>query len=364
MGGSGAGQDERPPAASRPAGAGELFSLLPGDRVLVTGAGGFIGSAVARALLARGVHTVALAEPGSDPRNLESLRALSGEGGFEVVEGDLRDARSVSDAVEGCRAVVHVAAIYRFWARDPEAFYAVNVGGTVNVLRAALRYGCERVLYTSTVGTIGLDPRGRPVDEDSPARVERLHGWYKRSKYVAEHEVLRAGARGLPVVLVQPTTPLGPGDLGPTPTGKIVLDYIRGRMPAYVDTALNIVDVDDVGEGHVLGLTRGQAGRSYILGGENLTLAEIFEVLASCTGRPAPRHKVPKRLAIAAAYGSELVEGRMLRRSPSVPLEGAWMSTTKMVFDDSRARTELGYSSRPAKEAISRSAEWFLGQFT
>lgn len=341
------------PKGSLVAETGHALELSAGDRVLVTGASGFIGSAVTRALLDRSIHVVALLQPGADHANLDGLEV-------ERVPGDLRDRLVVNKVAENCRAVMHVAALYRFWAPDPEEFYQVNVLGTLNVLAAARDAGCERVVYTSTVGTIGLDKEGRPVDEGSFAHVDHLFGWYKKSKYVAEHEVLRAAAEGLPVTLVQPTLPLGPGDRAPTPTGKIVLDFLNGRMPAYVDTALNVVDVDDVAQGHLLALERGRQGRSYILGGENVEFRQILQILASFTGLPAPRYRVPRSVALSAAYLSYGVEGKLLQREPSVPLEGTLMSTTRMVFDDTRARSELGYTSRPASQSIQRSAQWFI----
>ena len=328
--------------------------IEPGDRVLVTGASGFIGSAVTRALLGRGADVVALLQPGASHTNLDDLEV-------ERVEADLRDPAGVLGATAGCRVVFHVAALYRFWARDPAEFYDVNVGGSLNVIEAASTAGIERLVYTSTVGTIGLDGTegGRAADETAWARIEHLFGLYKKSKYVAEHEVLRAGAQGLPVVLVQPTLPLGPGDRAPTPTGKTVLDFLNGRIPGWFDTALNVVDVDDVAAGHLLAAERGAQGRSYVLGGENLELRQILDVLAAATGLPRAAIKVPRRVALAAAHASHLVEGRLLRREPRVPLEGARMAATRMTYDDARARTELGYRSRPAVEAILRSAHWY-----
>jgi len=327
----------------------------PGDRVLVTGGAGFVGSSVVRRVLERGASVVALVEPGGDRSNLEGLDV-------EVVEGDLRDASAVDAAVAGCALVFHVAALYRFWSPDPDAFYDINVTGTRHVLEAARAHGCERIVYTSTVGTLGL--RGAsatdPVDERSFAHVDHLFGLYKQSKYVAEHEVLRAAAEGAPVVLVQPTTPVGPRDLGPTPTGRTVLEFLNGRIPGYVDTTLNIVDVEDVAEGHVLAAERGGQGRSYILGGTNLELRDVLGTLAAVTGLPAPTRRFPSGLALAAGHVSGLIEGRLLHREPSVPLEGAKMSTTHMSFDDSRARAELGYTSRPAAEALERAARWFV----
>ncbi len=330
------------------------MAIEVGDRVLVTGASGFIGSAVTRALLARGADVVALLQPGVSHMNLEGLEV-------KRVVADLRDRPAVLSAVKGSRFVFHVAALYRFWARDPADFYLVNVGGSLNVTEAVRKAGVERLVYTSTVGTIGLDGTETDcaADESAWARIDHLFGLYKQSKYVAEHEVLRAGAEGLPVVLVQPTLPLGPGDRAPTPTGKTVLDFLNGRLPGWIDTALNVVDVDDVAAGHLLAAERGAQGRSYVLGGENLELRQILDVLAEATGLPRASVKVPRRAAIAAARASDFVEGRLLRREPTVPLEGARMAATRMIFTDARARTELGYSSRPAVEAILRSARWY-----
>ncbi len=335
-------------------GPGGSWALDRQDRVLVTGAAGFIGSALTRDLCGRGVHVVALVEPGGDRSNLDGL-------GVEEVMADLRDAGAVAKAADGCRAVFHVAALYRFWAKEPESFYAINVEGTRNVLAAARRADSERVVYTSTVGTLGLKgaTQGRPVDETSYAHVDHLFGGYKQSKYVAEHEVLRAAAEGLPVMLVQPTMPVGPRDRGPTPTGQTVLEFLNGRIPVFVDTTLNIVDVDDVARGHVLAAERGSVGRSYILGGENLSLQQVLGGLAAVTGLRAPTRQVPNSLALAAAQVSELIEGRLLRRAPSIPLEAAKMSTTQMSFDDTRARTEIGYTSRTALEALEHAARWF-----
>lgn len=296
---------------------------------------------------------------GADSANLDGLSVTK-------VEADVRQPESMIEAAEGCRLVFHVAALYRFWAPDPEEFYAVNVRGTLNVLEAARRAGAERVVYTSTVGTIGLHEtrqgpggNGRPARETDSARLEHLFGHYKRSKYVAEHEVLRAAAEGLPIVLVQPTMPVGPRDRAPTPTGQTVLDFLNGRLRGYIDTAMNVVDVEDVAAGHLLAAERGQQGRSYVLGGENLRFYDMLSHLSSVTGLPVPSLRLPAGAAIAAAHLSEVIEGRLARRRPSVPLEAARMATTLMIFDDSRARRELGHSSRPARQALARSAEWF-----
>ncbi len=331
------------------------MNLQSGDRVLVTGAGGFIGSAVTRRLLDRGLEVVALVEPGADTGNLETVDV-------KQVVGDLRELASVQKAVSGCRAVFHVAALYRFWAKDPGDFYSVNVGGTRNVLAAAAEAGVERLVYTSTVGTLGLEQVSGTLsaDEQSFPEIQHLYGPYKRSKYVAEHEVLRAAAQGMSISLALPTFPLGPGDRAPTPTGKLVLDFLDGRIPGYVDTVLNVVHVDDVAEGHVLALEKGRTGRSYILGGENVPLERVLAELASMTGLPRPKLKVPRTVSLAVAGVSELVEGRVLRRHPSIPLEAARMSTSTMSFDDTRARTELGYTPRPAVQALEASARFFV----
>jgi dihydroflavonol-4-reductase len=328
--------------------------ISPGDRVVVTGAAGFIGSSVARALLGRGARIVALIEPGGDAKNLEGLDA-------EQIVVDVRDPDAVIKACDGARFVFHLAAMYRFWAPRPKDFYDVNVGGVLNILEAAKQAGSERVIYTSTVGVIGLDgaAQGEPADETCYADVAHLFGLYKRTKYVAEHEVLRAAAQGAPVSLVLPTFPLGPRDSRPTPTGKLVLDFLNGKIPAFVDTTLNVVHVDDLAEGHLLALERGAVGRSYIVGGENLPMGSMLATLAQLTGLPAPKWQVPRAVALGVGGLSQLVEGRILKREPSVALESARMSTTNMMFSDQRAREELGYSPRPASEAIADSARWF-----
>ena len=328
--------------------------LERGDRVLVTGAAGFIGSAITRALLARSAHVVALVEPGVDDANLDGLDV-------EIHGADIRKAPDVAAAAAGTRCIIHTAALFSFWSKDPDAFYDVNVRGTRNVIDAGLAAHCERMVYTSTVATVGLDgtAEGRPADESVHARLEDLHGHYKQTKYVAEHEVLRAAAQGAPVTLVHPTFPLGPRDRRPTPTGKVVLDFLNGRMPGYVDTAMNVEHVEDLANGHLLALEHGAIGRSYILGGENVSMERLLGLLADCTGLP-PGRKFPRRLGLWAGFASQMVEARLLHREPHVPLEAAQMSMTKMIFDDSRARAELGYTSRPTREAVESSARWFV----
>ncbi len=334
--------------------AGQVLFIAPGDRVVVTGAAGFIGSAVVRALLDRKAHVVALIEPEGDTRNLQGLDV-------EWLFVDVRDGDAVTAACKGARFIFHLAAMYRFWAPRVKDFYDVNVGGARNILEAARRAGCERVVYTSTVGVLGLDgaAQGEAADETCYADVAHLFGLYKRTKYVAEHEVLRAAAQGAPVSLVLPTFPLGPRDTRPTPTGKLVLDFLNGHIPAFVDTTLNVVHVDDLATGHLLALERGLVGRSYIIGGENLAMGAFLAALAEATNLPAPKWQVPRSVALSVGGLSQLVEGRILKREPSVALEAARMSTTNMMFDDARARRELGHSPRLAAEAIADSARWF-----
>ncbi|MGH9045538.1 MAG: hopanoid-associated sugar epimerase [Acidimicrobiales bacterium] len=324
-----------------------------GDRVAVTGATGFIGSAIVRALIARGVDVVALVEPHGSRANLADIDV-------EVVPADVRVRRQLVSALEGTRAVFHTAALFRFWAKDPTSFYAINVEGTRNVIDAAMDKGCERVVYTSTVATIGLHKNGRlPADETVPAEVDHLYGHYKQTKYVAEHEALRAAAQGAPIVLVHPTFPVGPRDVRPTPTGKVLLDFLNGAMPGYVDTAMNVTHVDDLAQGHLLAFEHGGQGRSYIMGGENLSMRALLECAEQVCGLQAPKMRVPGIFGLAAGLLSQLVEGRLLGREPRVPLEAARMSRTRMIFDDSRARNELGYTSRPAALAITDALRWF-----
>ena len=323
------------------------------ESVLVTGASGFIGSAVVRALIDDGYRVRALCEPGRDDDNLAGLAV-------ERIVGDIRDPATLDRATEDVSTVFHLAAIYRFWASDPELFYDVNVGGTMNVIRAAERAGCSRLVYTSTVATLGVAENGRPASEESVVHFEHLFGHYKRSKYLAEHEVLRAGATGLPVVLVHPTFPVGERDTAPTPTGRTIVEFLNGRIPAYVDTALNVVHVDDVARGHVLAAQRGAPGRSYILGGENMSLREMLAVLADICGLPTPRVRVSPRLVLPIVRSAEWFEASVMKREPTLPSEPVRMATTRMEYDTGRARTELGYTSIPARTALTRAAQWFV----
>jgi len=332
-------------------------SVEPGDRVVVTGAAGFIGSAITRALLARRASVTAVVEPGADAAD----EALSGADA--IVCADVATPGVLDDALRGARYCIHTAARYAFWPKDPEHFYRTNVDGSRQVVAAAWRAGVERICYTSSVATIGLQHAGTGVgaSEDDYAHVEHLFGNYKRSKYVAEHEVLRLAAQGAPVVLTQPTFPVGPGDRRPTPTGKFVVDFLNGKMPGYVDTTLNVVHVDDLAEGHVLALERGRQGTSYVLGGENLSMRSLLELLAALTGLGAPTLRVPWQLSLFAAHASDLLEAGLLRREPHVPLEGARMAGTQMRYSDARAREELGYTSRPARDALRDAVDFFVG---
>jgi dihydroflavonol-4-reductase len=331
------------------------FELKKGDRVVVTGAAGFIGSAVVRALLARGVDVVALLEPGVATSNLDDLDV-------ERREVDITKASQLAGAFDGAKFCFHLAAKFGFWPKDATSFHEVNVRGSQNVVRAATDAGVERIVFTSTVATLGLweTKEGRPSSEDDFAEISHLYGNYKQTKYVAEHEVLRLAAQGAPVVLVLPTMPHGPYDHRPTPSGKVVLDYLNGRMPGYVDTAMNVAHVDDLAAGHLLALELGRQGRSYICGGENITMAQLLRTLSDVTGLPPSERRFPSILPKIAGYVSSFVEGDVLGREPRVSLEAAQMASTTMTFDDMRARSEIGYTSRPAAHALFDSAQWFV----
>jgi dihydroflavonol-4-reductase len=323
----------------------------PPDLSLVTGATGFVGSAVARALLARGRRVRVLARPNSDRRNLGGLAV-------EIAEGAMEDPRSLARAVAGCRYVYHVAADYRIWVPDPAPMFRANVEGTRDLLTAALEAGAERVVYTSSVATLGLVPGGSATEE-TPSSVDDMIGPYKRSKFAAE-QVARglARERGLPVVIVNPSTPVGPGDIKPTPTGRLIVEAARGQMPAFVDTGLNIVHVDDVAEGHLAAAENGRIGERYILGGENMALAEILAEVAQAVGRRPPWLRVPHSVLFPVAIGAELA-ARATGRDPFVTLDGVRMSRKKMYFSSEKASRELGYRSRPAREAIADAVCWF-----
>jgi dihydroflavonol-4-reductase len=339
---------------------------------LVTGAAGFLGCHVARQLVARGESVRVLLRPSSSNRAISDLP-------LEYVTGDLRDAESLARAMHGIRHVYHVAADYRLWAKKPQDIYDSNVGGTKNLLAAAKQAGIELLIYTSTVATIAVD-RHLPGDsstaqaansvdagnranaelpnEFTDAKLEEMIGHYKRSKWQAEREALEAARNGLPVIVAMPTTPVGPWDWKPTPTGKIIVDFLNGKMPGYVDTGLNFVGVEDCAAGHLLIAERGKIGERYLLGAENLTLKNLLDVLANITGLPAPKLKIPHGLALTAAY-AETAFSRLLGREPQIPVEGVKIAQHMMFVDASRAQRELGFQPAPVAAALERAVRWY-----
>lgn len=314
---------------------------------LVTGASGFLGWHVARTLIERGIPVRAMARR---PGSVQDLDA-------EVVTGDLRDPASLQRAVSGCSLLFHVAADYRLWVRDPADMYRSNVDGTRALLQAAEAAGVERIVYTSTVGCIGFVP-GSLGDESTPVSLQDMTGHYKRSKWLAEQEALRAAEAGLPVVIVNPTAPVGDHDVKPTPTGQTIVDFLRGKMPAFVDTGLNIVDARETAEGHWLACQKGVPGERYILGGENLTLQQILLELASLTGRPAPRVRLPWAVALAAGLAST-GWAEITGRPPRVPLDAVRMARKKMWVSSAKAERALGFRASKARLALSRACQWF-----
>jgi dihydroflavonol-4-reductase len=321
-------------------------------KALVTGATGFVGYHVARFLSGKGVAVRALVRRGSDRQALDAL-------GVETVEGDVRDYDSVLMALHGCNSLYHLAADYRLWVPDPATMYEINVRGTRNVMEAALRRGVERVVYTSTVGALTARSDGRPADEETPVGIEEMVGHYKRSKFIAENEVRGFIGKGLPAVIVNPSTPVGPMDRRPTPTGKMIVDFLNGRMPAYLNTGLNFVDVEDVAEGHWLAAERGRTGERYILGNRNITLREFFEILGRAAGRSAPRVRLPYLPVLVAAYVDEAISRLIPGRCPAIPLTGVRMARKYMYFDVSKAVRELNMPQRPVEGAIAGAAAWF-----
>jgi dihydroflavonol-4-reductase len=320
---------------------------------LVTGGTGFVGTHVVRALLARGRSVRCLVRPGGSRTNLADLPA-----DVELAEGDLQDFRSLERAMAGVANVFHCAADYRLSPRAADAIYASNVGGTSNVLLAAAEAGVGRVVHTSSVGALGLTRDGSPANEETPVDPATLIGAYKRSKHAAEAIARQWAERGLPVVIVNPSTPVGERDVKPTPTGKMIVDFVNGRMPAYVDTGLNLVDVRDVAEGHLLAAERGRPGERYILGNRNMTLKEILDALASIAGRPAPRVRLPHWVPLAAA-SAQLAWSRVTKREPSIPLEGVRLARHKMYFDSSKAVRELGFPQSDVVHALARAVSWY-----
>jgi dihydroflavonol-4-reductase len=321
-------------------------------KTFLTGATGFLGSHVARVLAAQGGELRVLVRPTSNLKNLEGLNA-------ETASGDLRDPASIDKAMSGCDTVFHVAADYRLWARDPAEMYRSNVEGTRAILEAARKNGVRRMVYTSSVATMGFTRNGNPADEDSPVTLPNMIGHYKRSKFMAEQIALEAGRSGMHVVVVNPTTPVGEQDIKPTPTGRIILDFLKRKFPAYVDTGLNLVDVTECARGHVAALERGKSGERYILGGENLTLKQILDKLGAITGLPSPTVKLPYFFAFAAAAVDETITGRILHREPRATIDAVRMGRKKMFATSAKAERDLGWKIVPAENALRRAVEWF-----
>jgi dihydroflavonol-4-reductase len=320
-------------------------------KALVTGATGFVGAAVARALIREGWEVRALARKGSDRRNVQHLP-------LTVVEGNLSDRASLDHALAGCDALFHVAADYRLGAFDPRELYQTNVEGTRSILEAARQAGLRRVVYTSSVACVGIPKDGTPGNEDTPVTVADMIGHYKRSKFLAEQVAREAS---LPVVIVNPSTPIGPGDIKPTPTGQMVLDAAAGRMPAYVDTGLNVVHVDDVAAGHLLAYHQGRPGERYILGGQDLTLREILIAIAGIVGRKPPTIQLPTGVVLPIAYVAEAF-ARLTGRPGRITVEGVRMSRKRMFFSSDKACRELGYAWRPPIEALRDAITWLQEQ--
>jgi dihydroflavonol-4-reductase len=317
---------------------------------LVTGAAGFLGSHVARQLVARGDDVRVLVRASSSNRAISDLS-------LEYVTGDLRDAASLERAMNGVQRAFHVAADYRLWAKHPQDIYDSNVDGTKNLLAAAKRAGVGQLIYTSTVATIAVDRPELP-NEFTEARLEEMIGHYKRSKWMAEQEVLKAAKEGLPVIVAMPTTPVGPWDWKPTPTGKIILDFLNGKMPGYVETGLNFVGVEECAAGHLLVSEKGKIGERYLLGAENLTLKELLDTLAKITGLRAPGMKIPHGVALGVAY-VESAFSRLIGKEPGIPVEGVKIARHKMFVDASRARRELGFQPGPVAAALERAVRWY-----
>jgi dihydroflavonol-4-reductase len=318
---------------------------------LVTGGTGFVGAHVVRALLAEGRAVRCLVRQGSRRDNLEGLDV-------EIAVGDVTDAGSLAPAMAGVSTLYHCAADYRLWAKDPAELDRVNVGGTENVLAAAAGARVAKVVYTSSVGALGLKRDGSPADETTAVTRDEVVGRYKKSKYDAERVAEAWAKRGLPVVIVNPSTPVGELDIKPTPTGQMIVDFVNGRLPAYVDTGLNLVDVRDVARGHLLAAERGRIGQKYILGNRNMTFKEILETLSRLTGLPAPRLRLPHAVPLAAATVAELVSS-VTGRPPRVSLESVRMSMHRMFFDAGKAVRELSFPQSPVEEALGRSVAWF-----
>ena len=319
---------------------------------LLTGATGFVGSAVLRCLVDAGHSVRVMVRSSSDRRNLAGVKC-------EIVLGDLMDARSLKGAVQGCDAVFHVAADYRLWVPDPQVLNQINIDGSVALFRAAADAGATKMVYTSSVATLGIVPGGGPSNEETPSTLADMVGEYKRSKFLAEEAVKRLVEEDyLPIIIVNPSAPIGPRDVKPTPTGKMIMDAAAGRMPAFVDTGLNVAHVEDVAKGHLMAFEKGVVGDRYILGGDDMSLQEILAIVADHVGRRPPRIKLPHDLLMPLAYGAEAV-ARMTGKEPLFTVDGLRMAKKRMYFSSEKARQALGYQSRPAREAITDAVDWF-----
>lgn len=321
-------------------------------KALVTGATGFIGAAVARAVLATGTDVRVLVRRESNLKNLEGLSV-------ESVEGDLQDVASLRQALRGCQQLYHVAAHYALWDKNPKVFYHVNVDGTKHLLQAAGDVGIERIVYTSTIGAIGLPEGGGLGTETTPVTLSQMAGDYKRSKFLAEQEVLKLAKAGLPVVIVNPSAPVGERDVKPTPTGQIIVDFMLGRMLAYIDTGMNLVDVNDVAVGHIRAMERGRIGERYILGNRNLTLREICDILSPLTGVKAPTVKLPWRAVLPLAHLNKWIADYVTHTTPRIPLEGVRMAKYRMHYDCSKALRELELPQTPIENSLENAVKWF-----
>ena len=318
----------------------------------VTGATGFLGSHVARVLSDQGANLRLLVRPTSNLKNLQGLNA-------ETATGDLRDAASLEKAISGCDTVFHVAADYRLWVRDPNEMYRSNVEGTRALLEAARKNGVRRIVYTSSVATMGFTSSGSPADEDSPVSLADMIGHYKRSKFLAEQVAIEAGRNGMQVVTVNPTTPIGEQDIKPTPTGRIVVDFLKRKFPAYVETGLNLVDVKECARGHIAALEKGKSGERYILGGENLTLKQILDKLGAITGLPSPSIKLPYFFAFATGVVDEMITGRLLGGNPRATIDTVRMGKKMMFANSAKSERELGWKIVSVDSALRRAVEWF-----
>ena len=322
-------------------------------KVFLTGATGFLGAHVARALAAEGASLRVLVRSTSDLRNLDGLFDI------DTITGDLQAPEGLRPALTGCDALMHVAADYRLWVRDPKAMYAANVEGTRALLRLAQEAGVARVVYTSSVATMGFQKDGTIIDETTPVSLDDMVGHYKRSKYMAEQVAIEAARAGQQVMILNPTTPIGAYDRKPTPTGRILVDFLNGSFPAYMDTGLNLVDAGEVARTHVAALTRGTPGERYILGGENLTLKQILDKMSTITGIPSPRHKVPVGVAMTFAFFDEWITGRLRSKEPRATVEAVRMGQKKMYASSARAERDLGFRVVPVYQALRTAIDWF-----